>query len=141
MDINGARHDDLSGCIVGRIRLLIWFLDDEPIANPDITLAVPLIGGINDVSTSNARQHERSLGSLIVAVIRVITSETEITSVRFAAANVARVPVAAKYWTAGLSIPGRPTVICTRVGLVNRLPGAVSAIVGSAGRQGGGSFL
>src|SRR6476660_1228783 len=97
MDVDGAGHDDFAGRIVGRIGTRAWRVDNAAIADPDVTLCVALIGGIDDAPTGDARQHEGAPRSGVAAEIRSMASVTEIVPLGRAASNAARVPVAAKY--------------------------------------------
>ena len=100
VNVDGARHDDLSrrivGCVGTRARRR---LDYSAVAHPDVADLVATVRRINDASSGNARQHASSRVAGKAAMIRAITSATEIAPLGFFASTGASVPVEDRYST------------------------------------------
>src|SRR5262245_49940991 len=94
VDVDGARHDDLARRIVGRISTRAhWRLDYPAIAHPNVADLVAIVRWIDDASPGDASQHASSRVAGKAAIIRVITSATEIPPVGFFPSTSASVPV------------------------------------------------
>ena len=100
VNVDGARHDDLSGRIIGCVGTPAHRrLDYSAVAHPDVADLVTSVRRINDASSGNARQHASSRVAGKAAMIRAITSATEIASLGFFASTGASVPVEDRYST------------------------------------------
>src|SRR6516162_6657673 len=94
VDVDGPRHDDLPRRIVGRISMRARRrLGYSAIAHPDVADLVALVRWIDDASPGNASQHASSRVAVKSAIIRVITSATEIAPLGFFASTGASVSV------------------------------------------------
>src|SRR5262249_19610356 len=94
VDVDGARHDNLARRIVGRISTRAHRRLDYPaIAHPNVADLVAIVRWIDDASPGAASQHASPRVPGKAAIIRVITSATEIAPVGFFASTSASVPV------------------------------------------------
>src|ERR1700730_11399575 len=92
--VGAARHDDLPGRIIGRVGTPAHRrLDYSAVAHPDVADLVAIVRRVNDASSGNARQHASSRVAGKAAMIRAITSATEIAPLGFFASTGASVPV------------------------------------------------
>src|SRR5258707_10715156 len=95
VDVDRARHDDLAGCIVSRIRIFSGRgFEDAAIAHPDVAGFIPTVGRIDDAAARDAGQHNDG-PSARCAAIEAIASATERALLACVAATAARVPIAA----------------------------------------------
>src|SRR5262249_31722746 len=111
VDVDGAGHDDLAGCIVGCIstRSRLRF-DDAPIAHPNVPDLVATVGGIDDAAALDMGQHGNGSAESS-ATMATMASATERASLRCVAATATRVPIIAQCSTLSWSQPGPPTAM------------------------------
>src|SRR5215831_2220206 len=94
VDVDGARHDDLPCRVVGRIGMRAHRRLDYPaIPHPDVADLVARVRWIDGASPGYTRQHASSNLAGKAAIIRVITSATEIAPLGFFASTGASVLV------------------------------------------------
>src|SRR5262249_31368095 len=111
VNVDGARHHDLAGCVVavvgagavGRRR------DDAAVTDPRVADLVPAVGRIDDAAAFDPGQHGHAPADGSAAAICAMTSATEGFGFRCAATTATSVSVAAQCSTASWSVPGRPT--------------------------------
>ena len=101
MDVDGARHDELAGGVVGLIGAgVAGRLDDPPIADPDVGDAIPAVGRIDDAATLDPGQHGHAPADGSAAAICASAAATEMASLGLFAATGTSVPVAGSCSTA-----------------------------------------
>src|SRR5215831_19433201 len=80
MHVDRARHHDLAGRVIGRVRdgAARRRLDDAPIADPDVADSIAAMRRIDHAAAGDARPHRATSGS--AAAIFATTSATDIAS-------------------------------------------------------------
>src|SRR6516165_6421444 len=97
VNVDRPRHDNLIHRIVGHLSAHPdRRLHDPAVAHPDVADRVAPVRWINDPSPGDAGQHASSHTLGKAAIMRVITSATEIASLAFFASTGASAPVAVR---------------------------------------------
>ena len=84
-------------------------IDDPPVAEPDVADAVPAVGGIDDATALDPRQHGDAPADGSAAALWEMASATEMVLLGAVATIGTSVPLSGQCSTASWSVPGRPT--------------------------------